>query len=171
MNIAALFWEFLKACTLSFGGLGSLPILVQSLVHERGWATDAQIGQALAVGRISPGPNGLYVIALGYLVGGIGGAGAASVANVIPSFLVLPLSALHRRVARNPRVIGAMRMIGLAVVGILFWTAFSIVRGAATGIADWLIALAAPLVVILRPKWNPVFVLLAAGIAGLALHY
>ncbi|MDQ6832494.1 MAG: chromate transporter [Chloroflexota bacterium] len=171
MTTLSLFWQFLKACALSFGGLGSLPILVQSLVHDRGWATEAQFGQALAVGRISPGPNGLYVIALGYLIGGISGAGAASVANIIPSFLVLPLSALHRRVAQNPRVIGAMRMIGLAVVGILFWTAFSIVRGAATGIADWLIALAAPVIVILRPKWNPVFVLLAAGIVGVLVHY
>ncbi|MDQ6907455.1 MAG: chromate transporter [Chloroflexota bacterium] len=171
MNILSLFWQFLKAGLLSFGGLGSLPILVQSLVHDRGWATEAQIGQALAVGRISPGPNGLYVISLGYLIGGIGGAGVAAVANVIPSLLVLPLSALHRRVAQNPRVIGTMRMIGLAVVGILFWTAFSIVRGAATGIADWLIALAAPLIVILRPKWNPIFILLAAGIVGVALHY
>lgn len=171
MNIFTLFWEFLKACTLSFGGLGSLPILVQSLVHDHGWATETQFGQALAVGRISPGPNGLYVIALGYLIFGVPGAGIAAVANVIPSLLVLPLSSLHRRVARNPRVIGTMRMVGLAVVGILFWTAFSIVRGAATGVSDWLIALAAPLVVILRPKWNPVFVLLAAGLVGLLLHY
>ena len=95
MKIAVLFWEFLKAGLLSFGGLGSLPILVQSLVHNHGWATDAQFGQALAVGRISPGPNGLYVIALGYLVYGVPGAGVAAVANVIPSLLVLPLSALH----------------------------------------------------------------------------
>jgi len=171
MNILSLFWQFLKAGLLSFGGLGSLPILVQSLVHDRGWATEAQIGQALAVGRISPGPNGLYVIALGYLIDGVAGAGVAAVANVIPSLLVLPLSALHRRVAQNPRVIGTMQMIGLAVIGILFWTAFSIVRGAATGIADWLIALTAPLIVILRPKWNPIFILLAAGLIGVLLHY
>src|ERR1700710_168935 len=104
MNALSLFWEFLKAGVLSFGGLGSLPILVQSLVHTHGWATDAQFGQALAAGGISPGPNGLYVIALGYLIDGIPGAGVASVANVIPSLLVLPLSALHSRVARNPRV-------------------------------------------------------------------
>ncbi len=171
MSLFVLFWEFLKACLLSFGGLGSLPIVVQSLVHDRGWITEAQIGQALAVGRISPGPNGLYIIALGYLADGPLGAGVAATANMIPSFLVLPLSALHRRVARNPRVIGAMRMVGLAVVGTLFWTAFSIVQGSANGAKDWAIALAAPLVVIVRPKWNPVFILIAAGIVGLLVHY
>ena len=48
MSILALFWEFLKAGLLSFGGLGSLPILVQSLIHTHGWATEAQFGQAHA---------------------------------------------------------------------------------------------------------------------------
>lgn len=171
MNILTLFWVFLKAGILSFGGLGSLPLLVQSLVHTHGWANEQQIGQALAVGRIAPGPNGLYVIALGYLVYGFAGAAAAAVANVIPSLLVLPISALHRRVAHNPRVIGAMRMVGLAVVGTLLWTAWSIVRGAARGPADWAIALAAPAIVILRPRWNPVVVLAGAAILGLLLHY
>lgn len=171
MNLLVLFWEFLKANLLSFGGFGNLPILTQSIVHNRHWATEDMVGQALAVGRISPGPNGLYIIALGYLIDGFGGAAVVTVANIIPSLLILPLSALHRRVADNPRVIGAMRTVGLAVVGTLFWTAFSLVRGSASSVPDWVVALATPTIVILRPKWNPVFVLLGAGLVGLVLHY
>ena len=171
MNLLSLFLEFLKANVLSFGGFGNLPILTQSLVHNHGWATDQQVGQALAVGRISPGPNGLYIIALGYLIAGFGGAAVVTVANIVPSLLILPLSALHRRVAQNPRVIGAMRMVGLAVVGTLFWTAFSLVRSAAHSVPDWIVALGAPAIVVLRPKWNPVYVLLGAGLIGLVLHY
>lgn len=172
MNLLSLFWEFLKAGMLSFGGFGNLPIITQSLVADRGWTTNQQIGQALAVGRISPGPNGLWIIALGYLIMGFGGALVVTVANIVPSLVILPLSVLHRRVARNPRVIGAMRMVALAVTGTLFWTAFTIVRGAAGGrVADWALALAAPAVVILRPQWNPVLILAAAALIGLFLHY
>ncbi len=29
----------------------------------------------------------------------------------------------------------------------------------------------APLIVLLRPKWNPVFVLAAAAVVGLIVHY
>ncbi len=172
MNALTLFLEFLKAGLLSFGGLGSLPILVQSLVNGHGWATEAQIGQSLAVGRISPGPNGLYIVALGYLILGPAGAGAATAASIIPSLLVLPLSAVYRRVAGNPRVVGAMRMIGFAVVGTLFVTATTLTRAAAAASRiDLAIALAAPLIVLLRPKWNPVFVLAAAAVVGLIVHY
>lgn len=171
MNLLALFWEFLKAGMLSFGGFGNLPILTQSLVVDRGWTTSAQIGQALAVGRISPGPNGLWIIALGYLMMGFGGALVVTVANIVPSLVILPLSALHRRVARNPRVIGAMRLVALAVTGTLFWTALTIVRGAAGAPGDWALALAAPALVIARPQWNPVLILAAAALVGLLLHY
>jgi chromate transporter len=171
MNPLTLFWEFLKAGLLSFGGFGNLPILTQSLIRDHGWTTNEQIGQALAVGRISPGPNGLWIIALGYLMEGVVGAGVVTVANIVPSLVILPLSALHRRVAQNPRVIGAMRLVGLAVIGTLFWTAFTIVRTAAGSAADWVVALGAPAVVVLRPKWNPVFILLVAALIGLALHY
>jgi chromate transporter len=171
MNALTIFWEFLKAGLLSFGGFGNLPILTQSLIHDHGWTTNQQVGQALAVGRISPGPNGLWIIALGYLMYGVAGAGVVTIANIVPSLVILPLSALHRRVAQNPRVIGAMRLVGLAVIGTLFWTAFTIVRTAAGSVADWVVALGAPAVVILRPKWNPVFILLAAALIGLFLHY
>ncbi len=171
MNLLALFWEFLKAGLLSFGGFGNLPIITQSLVVDRGWTTSRQIGQALAVGRISPGPNGLWIVALGYLMMGFGGALVVTAANIVPSLIILPLSALHRRVAQNPRVIGAMRMVSLAVTGTLFWTAFSLVRGAAHSPGDWALALAAPALVLLRPKWNPAFILAAAALIGLLLHY
>lgn len=172
MNLLALFWEFLKAAMLSFGGLGNLPILIQALAHDRTWATDATFGQALAVGRVSPGPNGLWVVALGYLMFGPAGAAAATVASLIPSFLVLPLSAAYRRVERHPRVAGATRMIGFAVVGTLLVTAVQFVASAAAGgIVPLIIALAAPAIVLARPKWNPVFVLVVAAIVGFVLFY
>jgi len=172
MNVVTLFWEFLKAGLLSFGGLGNLPILLQSLVHDHGWATEQTFGQALAVGRISPGPNGLYVVALGELMLGPAGALAATTASLIPSLLVLPLSAAYNRVERHPRVAGATRMLGFAVVGTLLVTATQLVKAAAgTSVVDLIIALTAPAIVLLRPKWNPVFVLALAAIVGLIVHY
>ncbi len=172
MNLLALFWEFLKAACLSFGGLGNLPILIQALVQDQGLASEAMFGQALAAGRISPGPNGLWVVALGYLLLGPAGAAAATVATLIPSFLILPLSAVYKRVERHPRVAGATRTIGLAVVGTLAVTAAQFVlSAAATGVVPLLIAVAAPVIVLARPQWNPVFVLVVAAIIGVLVFY
>ncbi len=74
---------FLKASLFSSGGFSNLPSLHQDLLSN-GWATEAEFGQALAIGQISPGPNGLWVISLGYLTGGYLGALLALIAITVP---------------------------------------------------------------------------------------
>lgn len=170
MDLPTLFWEFLKAGLLSFGGLGNLPILLESLGRQHGWASDATFAQALAVGRLSPGPNGLYVVALGYLLAGLPGVALTTVAAIIPSLLVLPLSFAYARVAGHPRVAGMMRMIVFAVAGSLGLTGLQLIRSSIAAPVDLVIALVAPAVVLLRPRWNPVYVLVAAGVVGLIVH-
>jgi len=57
MDALALLGVFLKASLLSLGGLSSLPLLRADLVAP-GIATDDQLVQAIAIGRISTGPIG-----------------------------------------------------------------------------------------------------------------
>ncbi len=54
-------WLLLKASLFTTGGSGNIPILYQEMI-PRGWATDRQFAEALAIGQISPGPTGLWVI-------------------------------------------------------------------------------------------------------------
>jgi hypothetical protein len=75
-----LFWIMFRAALLSTTGTGNLPIVHQDLLARR-WATDRQFAESLAIGQISPGPTGLWVISLGYLVGGLRGAGLTLVAS------------------------------------------------------------------------------------------
>ncbi|TMG46859.1 MAG: chromate transporter, partial [Chloroflexi bacterium] len=55
MDPLLLLLVFLKASALSIGGLSSLPLLRADLVTP-GIATDEQVVQAIAIGRISTGP-------------------------------------------------------------------------------------------------------------------
>ena len=73
----ALFWIMFRAALLSTSGMGNLPIVHQDLL-TRGWATDRQFAESLAIGQISPGPSGLWVISLGYLMDGWRGAALAA---------------------------------------------------------------------------------------------
>ena len=66
-------WLLLKASLVTTTGTGNIPVLYQDLI-PRGWATDRQFAEALAIGKISPGPSGLWVISLGYLTDGPRGA-------------------------------------------------------------------------------------------------
>jgi chromate transporter len=111
------FWIFLKASLFSTGGTGNLPSIHTDLL-ARGWAVDRQFAEALAIGQISPGPSGLWVISLGYLTDGVRGALLASLAISLPPMLVLAVAALHRRVGDHPAMQGFVRGLGLAVSGI-----------------------------------------------------
>jgi chromate transporter len=116
-HTAAFLLLVLKASLLSTGGMGNLPALHDDLVSVRGWASERHFAEALAVGQIAPGPNGLWVVSLGYLVGGLRGALAATLAITLPPLFVLVLERGYRRVQDHPAAVGFVRGLGLAVVG------------------------------------------------------
>lgn len=117
MSPLTYFLLMLNASLFSFSGGGNLPILRADLL-PLGWATDKQFVEAMAVGQVSPGPTGLWVIALGYLMDGWRGAAAALVAICLPPLIVVPLARIYRRIRHRPEVEGFMRGLSLAVVGI-----------------------------------------------------
>lgn len=117
MNPALIFLYMLRAALLSSGGMGNVSNLHDSFV-PRGWATDSQFVQALTVGQLSPGPTGLWVVSLGYLMLGPWGSLAALIGIVIPPLLVVWVEKLHRRVEDHPAVEGFVHGLNLAVVGV-----------------------------------------------------
>src|ERR1700743_336675 len=90
MSLGQTFLAVFLASLLGFGGLGSLPVLRGQLASA-GLMPDQLLLSSLAVGNISPGPNGLYLIAVGYFVRGYAGAGVATLAVLLPPLLVLLL--------------------------------------------------------------------------------
>jgi len=128
MNLFLYFWLLLKASLLSTGGMGNVPILHADLL-ERGWSSDRQFAEALAIGQIAPGPNGFWVISLGYLMRGMTGAALAAMAITLPPLLVLLVARLYRRVKDHPAVEGFMRGLCLAGAGIFVVVLVSLYRG------------------------------------------
>ncbi len=157
------FWLLLKASLFSTGGTGNLPSLHTDLL-ARGWATDRNFAEALAIGQISPGPTGLWVICLGYLTDGLRGALLATLAINLPPFLILALVALHRRVGDHPAMQGFVRGLGLAVSGIFLVVVAKLLQENGLDLSSLLIVLAS--IGLALTKRVPVPVLL--GLAGLA---
>src|SRR5437899_9079370 len=102
INPFIYFLFILKGCLFSTGGLSNLPSIHQDLIAS-GWAKELDFGQSIAIGQISPGPNGLWVISLGYLTYGYLGALLALIALTIPPFLVLAFSAAYSHLEAQPR--------------------------------------------------------------------
>src|SRR3990170_2525157 len=126
MDPLGLFLVFLKDSALGLGGLGSLPLLRQDLVAT-GLATDAQLVQALAIGRLSTGPSGLWIVSLGYQMAGPTGAAMALVASSLPPLLILPATVLARRWLLSVPFAGLVRGAALATAGLLSATGVSLI--------------------------------------------
>jgi chromate transporter len=162
----ALFLVFLKASALAIGGLASLPLLRADLVPR--YTTDAGIIQALAIGRLAPGPNGLYIVSLGYIVAGWAGAFSALVGASLAPLAMLPATALARRWLLSAWFGGLVRGVSLATVGLLLATGVTIV--AASGTQLWQLALVLVTVAITaQGKLHPATMIVVGAAVGLAL--
>ncbi len=162
------FLLFLKASLFSTGGFSNLPSLHQDLLAN-GWAKEVDFGQSIAIGQISPGPNGLWVISLGYLTYGYLGALFALIAITLPALLVLFVSAGYARIEQKAWVQGAMNGISLAVVGLLITVVWTILNQPGVDWRGLLIALGAFGLALSR-KVNILVILSLAGLVGYFLY-
>lgn len=168
INPVIYFLLFLKASLFSTGGFSNLPSLHQDLLAN-GWASEIDFTESIALGQLSPGPNGLWVICLGYLTYGWLGGTLALIAIILPALLVLFVAAGYQRIEHQRWVPGFMRGISLAVVGILLTVVWSIISQPMVDWKGYLIGVAAFGLALTR-KVNILLILVLAGAAGFLLY-
>jgi len=133
MNLFLLYLLLSKAVVTSFSGMASLPIVRQDFVVTRHILTDRQLNTAIVAGRTGPGPNGLYLVSVGYFAAGLPGALAGLIALLTPAFLIIPLMSWVGQYANLPRIRGAIRAVILGSAGLLMAASIPLARDAATG--------------------------------------
>lgn len=130
MNFILLYLLLLKATMSSFSGLTSLPVVRNDFVAHRGLLTDRQLNAAVAAGRTVPGPNGLYIVSVGYFIGGVPGACAGWLALVSPAFVMIPMLRYIGARAERPRVRSAIQSLTLAAAGLIASSTVPLARDA-----------------------------------------
>jgi chromate transporter len=143
MDLLSLFLTCLKVSLITFGGSAPLPLLRDDLVEQRGILQDEDFASALAIGLITPGPNGLFVIPVGYFVGGVAGALVAALALCVVAVSVLIILWLHKWIAHLPATRAALRGIQAATLGLILTLGFTIVVATVHTPLDLAIAVAA----------------------------
>ena len=166
MNAFVIYLLLLKATLTSFSGLTSLPVVRHDFVVERHLLTDRQLNTAVAAGRISPGANGLYLVSVGYMVGGIEGACAGWCAIVTPAFLIIGLLRLLGAAAGHPMMERIVKAVTLAAAGLILATSISLAIDALSSMFTIGVALGS-LFLLIRFKIDPLLLMLGAAVLGL----
>lgn len=165
----ALFLHFLMLNFMSIGGTSTvLPDMHRYVVEANHWITDKQFADAYALAQAAPGPNVLYVTLIGWQAAGWLGAIATTLPLMIPALTLTML--VVRLSARKPDApLGRAMRRGLAPIsiGLTLASGWILARAAA---GDWRdgVLIGITLLVALRKRWNPLWLMAAGAIAGIS---
>jgi chromate transporter len=170
---AEIFWEGLKAGLLTFGGAYTvIPFLQESAVEGRGWLTDSQFVDGLAISGILPAPLIIFSTFVGYLAGGLVGGLVMTLAIFLPAF-VFPIF-FHRglvAVAENPRIRPFLLGVAAGVIGLIAAVTVTILE---TSVVDVPTAILAAGAFLALNRWHGkltvLYVMLGCGAAGALLQ-
>jgi chromate transporter len=170
-----LFLSGLKAGLLTFGGAYTAIPFVRSDAVGRGWVSDAQFLDALALGGIIPAPLVIFTTFIGYLAGGLVGALAITAGVFLPAFaFALLFYDRLERVVEDERLHRLLEGVAAGVVGLVAVTAVQLgwtVAGSVPSLL-WAAGLFAAALLLLyrwRSRLAVPAVVLGSGLAGAAL--
>lgn len=119
-NLAAV---MLKIDLFAFGGgFASLPIMLHEVVIHREWLDSKTFMDGIALGQVTPGPIIITSTFVGYLVYGLPGALAATIAMFTPSFfMVITVAPFFDRLKNSVYFTKAIDGIFASFVGLLLY--------------------------------------------------
>ncbi len=122
---------FLRLGTTGFGGpIALVGAMHRDLVEERGWLSEAEYREGMALAQLSPGPLAAQLcFYIGYVRGGLISAALVGLAFILPSFLmVLGIGWAYVRFGGLPWVQAVFYGVGAAVIGLISRSAYGLIR-------------------------------------------
>lgn len=170
---AEIFAEGLKTGLLTFGGAYTgVPVLQETAVESRGWLTNAEFLDGLALGGILPAPMIIFSTFVGYLAGGLSGGIAMTFGIFAPAF-VFPIF-FHRQlvaVAENSRIRPFLLGVAAGVIGLIAAVTVEILRQSVVDVPAGILAVVAFVVLYrFQAKLTVLFVVLGCGLVGAVLQ-
>lgn len=189
MIFLELFYTFLLIGLLTFGGGYSMVALIQNeVVMHHGWMTSTEFTDLLAVSQMTPGPIGINtatyagytaILNAGYPQwAAVGGSLVASLAVILlPVALTMLVGGWVLRHKEHPTVAAVMRMLRLAIVGLIAAAALGLVTAESFGMPGLnrrfitsVLIFAVVFYLSWRKKTSPIALILTSGMAGLVIY-
>jgi len=169
-----LFLFGLKAGLLTFGGAYTVIPFLRGDAVGRGWMTDAQFLDGVALSGLLPAPLIIFSTFVGYYAGGPVGALAMTAGIFLPAFAFsLLFYDRLEQVVENERLHGFLGGVAAGVVGFIVATTVQLAVALAGRVPSWPVASiifagALALLYVWRSKLNLAAAILLSGVAGYA---
>jgi chromate transporter len=162
-----VFFTFLKVGALLYGSGMVLFAYLDAELVAKGWLTQQQLIDAVAVGQFTPGPVLSTATFVGYQLTGLGGAIAATTGIFLPSFLFVlllnPIIPKMRKSVVFGYFLDAVNVAAVAVIVAVLLTMSKVT------LVDWnsiLIAILAVIVVFKMKKVSVIWVIIGGALLG-----
>ncbi len=163
-----LFLTSLKIGMFSFGGGYAMLPLIKSEVVGKGWMTQPEFIDMVSLSQMTPGPIAINACTfVGYKMGGITGALAASTGMILPPFIFISIVAmLWMKFAEAGVIKTIFSVLRPTTVGLIGAAALILARSSLVNLVSIVLFLIA-LVVMLKTKINPIWLIISGGILGI----
>ncbi len=184
-----LLLTFFRIGLFTFGGGYAMLPLIQQAVLEKGWLTEAQLIDFVAVSESTPGPFAVNIATyvgteqLGGLSGLIGGA-CATLGVILPSFIVILIVArIFDAFKTNKYVKACMYGLKAAVPGLIGVAVLSMVKTVflPDGFSGFsfsdislyisLVITVGAMVLVFKKKTHPIIVICLSAVVGIIAGY
>jgi chromate transporter len=156
---------------MTFGnGPVMIPLLQTHLVEGARVLTEDQLLYAFTIARVTPGQANFYVASIGYMLYGMPGAIVATLAIILPGYIMIPLLHGFEHLRDSHWIGGFTKGLTVTSVGLILAAVIQIARGTLTQPIAWVVLIAMLLMTQLL-RWN-IFVALATAIClGLLIKW
>ena len=168
-KLLTLFTTFFKIGAFTFGGgYAMIPLIQKEIGEKRGWISDADLLDIVAIAESTPGPIAINAATfVGFKVGGVLGSFLATFGVVLPSFVVISiLSLILEKVQDFRGVKYAFFGIRAGVLALIVKALWSMYKQCPKKVISYIIALCAFIAVALF-KVPVLYVILGCAAVGL----
>ena len=166
-DLARLFWTFLWLSVICIGGgLGVVAEMQRQVVERHQWMTAQEFLDGYTLSQLTPGPNMLVSVFVGYRAHGVLGALLAGTAMFLPTSLLTAVVARHWGAIRTRPWARAIERALLPLgIGLMAAGVYTVARSGVHDAPTAAIAVAAALILWTR-RVPAMAVVLAAGLVG-----
>ena len=177
-----LLFKFFRIGLFTIGGGYAMLPLMQHEIEVNNWISSQEFVDIIAIAEMTPGPIAVNAATfIGYRVGGVFGSVVATTAIVLPSLLIiLSLSRVLAKYREHPVVKSIFAGIRPVVAGLILSAAWFIIaavilpaqlENGVTATVDYasIIIAAAAFFLVAKYKFDPIKVIILAGVVGLVI--